>query len=106
MPITLAPPAAVFVATLLLVDLLIFTPAFSWFDKGHRVVASIAQAYLTSEARRQIKKILPANTTLADASVWPDHQGRSIRDFEPLHYINNIPTTPTITWNVAPDRPY
>ena len=25
--------------------------------------------------------------TLADAAVWPDHEGRSIRDFDPLHYV-------------------
>ena len=26
--------------------------------------------------------------TLADAAVWPDHEGRSIRDFDPLHYVS------------------
>ncbi|HUF43477.1 MAG TPA: S1/P1 nuclease, partial [Verrucomicrobiae bacterium] len=26
--------------------------------------------------------------TLAEASIWPDHEGRSIRDFDPLHYVN------------------
>jgi len=77
-----------FLATILLVDLLIATPVFSWFDKGHRVVGLIAQAHLSAAARTKIAKILPANTTLADASVWPDHEGRSIRDFDPLHYVS------------------
>jgi hypothetical protein len=26
--------------------------------------------------------------TLADAAVWPDHEGQSIRDFDPLHYVS------------------
>jgi hypothetical protein len=24
---------------------------------------------------------------LAEAAIWPDHEGRSIRDFDPLHYV-------------------
>lgn len=64
------------------------TPAFSWFDKGHRVVGLIARANLTAEARKQIEKILPRSMTLADAAIWPDHEGRSIRDFDPLHYAS------------------
>ena len=68
------------------------TPAFSWFDKGHRIVGLIAQAHLTAEARAEMEKIFPANMTLADAAIWPDHEGRSIRDFDPLHYVS-IPET-------------
>jgi len=61
-------------------------PAFSWFDKGHRVVGLIAEANLSPDAREQVKTIL-AGMTLADAAIWPDHEGRSIRDFDPLHYV-------------------
>jgi hypothetical protein len=67
-------------------------PAFSWFDNGHRIVALIAQANLTAEARNKVEEILAGRTTLADAAVWPDHEGRSVRDFNPLHYVN-IPET-------------
>ena len=88
MPTALAPLAVTYLAALLLFDLLTVKPAFSWFDKGHRVVGLIAQAHLNTAARREIDKILAANTTLADASVWPDHEGRSIRDFDPLHYVS------------------
>jgi hypothetical protein len=88
MPTALAPLPTTFLATLVLFDLLLVTPAFSWFDKGHRVVGLIAQAHLTAAARTEIEKILPANTTLADASVWPDHEGRTIHDFDPLHYVS------------------
>lgn len=78
---------ATFASLFLLFNLLTFTPSFAWFDKGHRIVALIAQANLTVEARKGIEAILPRGMTLADAAVWPDHEGRSIRDFDPLHYV-------------------
>src|SRR4029453_5222929 len=55
--------------------------------QGHRIVGLIAQANLTADARNEIEKILPGSMTLADAAIWPDHEGRSIRDFDPLHYV-------------------
>jgi len=88
MTTALAPLPATFISTVFVFLLLAVTPAFPWFDKGHRVVGLIAQAQLTAAALTKIEKILPANTTLADTSVWPDHEGRSIRDFDPLHYVS------------------
>ena len=87
MLISLAPLTATFVSTFLAFNLLIVTPSFSWFDKGHRIVGLIAHANLTAAARKGVAEILPGNMTLADAAVWPDHEGRSIRDFDPLHYV-------------------
>ena len=87
MPTSLPPLTATFLSTFLVFNLLTLTSAFSWFDKGHRIVGLIAQANLTAEARKEIEKILPGNMTLADVAVWPDHEGRSIRDFDPLHYV-------------------
>jgi hypothetical protein len=84
---SLAPSTAIFVSTFLASHLLTLTSAFSWYDKGHRIVGFIAQANLTTEARKAIEEILPLGMTLADAAVWPDHEGRSIRDFDPLHYV-------------------
>ena len=78
---------ATFASVFLLFNLLKLTPCFAWFDKGHRIVALIAQANLTVEARKGVAAILPEGITLADAAVWPDHEGRSIRDFDPLHYV-------------------
>jgi S1/P1 Nuclease len=78
---------AIFVSTFLVFNLLVPELSFSWFDKGHRIVGLIAQANLTAEARKGIKEILPGYMTLADAAIWPDHEGRSIRDFDPLHYV-------------------
>ena len=69
------------------VFLLTASSAFSWFDKGHRIVGLIAQANLTAEARMESEKIRPGYMNLADAAIWPDHEGRSIRDFDPLHYV-------------------
>ena len=88
MPTSLAPRAATFLSTFFVLHLLTLAPAFSWFNKGHRIVGLIAQAHLTTEARKQVEKILPGSMTLADAAVWPDHEGRSIRDFDPLHYVS------------------
>ena len=83
-----APLIAIFVPTFLLFNLLNVAPSFAWLDKGHRIVALIAEANLTAEARKTIGEILPEKMTLADAAVWPDHEGRSIRDFNPLHYVS------------------
>lgn len=69
-------------------NLLIPTSALSWYDKGHRVVALIAHANLAAEARKAVAELLPGSMALADAAIWPDHEGRSVRDFDPLHYVN------------------
>lgn len=92
MPTSPTPLIATFLSTFFAFNLLTVAPAFSWFDKGHRIVGLIAQANLTQEAAKEIAKILPGYMTLADASIWPDHEGRSIRDFDPLHYVR-IPET-------------
>ena len=85
---SLAPLTATFLSTFYVFNLLTLTSALSWYDKGHRIVGLIAQANLTAEARKQIEKILPGSMTLADAAIWPDHEGRNIRDFDPLHYVS------------------
>ncbi|MGZ9219742.1 MAG: S1/P1 nuclease [Candidatus Binatia bacterium] len=92
-----------FLATFLLLNLLAVTPANSWFDKGHRIVGLIAQAHLTVAARKEIERILPGDMTLADAAVWPDHEGRTIREFDPLHYVR-IPE-PASSYDQARDCP-
>jgi nuclease S1 len=94
MPTSLVSLTATFFSTFFVFHLLTLTPAFSWFDKGHRIVGLIAQANLTAEARKEIEKILPGSMTLAEAAIWPDHEGRSIRDFDPLHYVS-IPENAT-----------
>ena len=88
MPTSLAGLTAIFFSTFIVLQLLAVPAAFSWFDKGHRIVGLIAAENLSAEARQEMGKILLENTTLADAAVWPDHEGRSVRDFDPLHYVS------------------
>jgi len=76
------------IVLLLLFQIAAVVPAFPWHDKGHRVVALIAEANLTAEATKGVQEILQAGTTLADAAVWPDHDGRNIGDLNPLHYVS------------------
>jgi hypothetical protein len=71
-----------------LFGVLTVSPAFSWDDKGHRIVVMVAEMNLTPDARRHVQEIVPAGTTLADAAVWPDHEGRGVTDLNPLHYVN------------------
>src|SRR5262245_43327523 len=87
MPTLRVPLRVTFVHTFLVFNLLMTESSFSWCDKGQRIVDLIAQANLTAEARKRIEEILPGKMTLADAAIWPDHEGRSIRDFDPLHYV-------------------
>lgn len=75
MPTLFAPLIAVFLSTFFSIHLLTPMPAYSWFDKGHRIVGIIAEAHLTAEARKEIGKILFGGMTLAEASIWPDHEG-------------------------------
>ena len=88
MPSLLTLVTIFFLSMFCVFDLLTVKPALSWYDKGHRIVSLIAETNLNAGARNEIGKILASGMTLADASVWPDHEGRSIRDFDPLHYVS------------------
>ncbi len=55
------------------------TPAYSWWETGHRVVARIAALHLTPAARTRVARILNVPDTLDDvsealavASTWAD----------------------------------
>lgn len=69
-------------------------PAYGWGEKGHRTVAIIADTYLTEHSREKVRKLLPVGTTLADAAVWPDREGRQIADLDRLHHVS-IPDNAT-----------
>jgi hypothetical protein len=64
-------------------------PCFAWGPDGHRIIADIAELYLTPQAKAAIKDLL-GDQSLADVSDWAD----KIRDqpqyewTKPLHYIN------------------
>ena len=64
------------------------SPAHGWGEKGHRTVAIVADMYLTEQSREQVRKLLPVGTTLADAAIWPDKEGRQVADLDRLHHVS------------------
>ncbi|HEY1145743.1 MAG TPA: S1/P1 nuclease [Allosphingosinicella sp.] len=73
------------------VALLAPAPASAWGKTGHRIVATIADGYLSGRARAGIRLIL-GDESLAEASTWPDEM-RSDPDpwwqkvAGPFHYV-------------------
>ncbi len=66
-------------------------PVLAWGATGHRVVAAIAERYLSSSARRGVARIL-GNETIAEASNWPDFMRSDPSPFwqqtaNPWHYV-------------------
>jgi hypothetical protein len=57
-------------------------------DKGHRIVAILADQQLTDQAREEVRYLFPAGTTLADAAVWPDKEGWRITELDRLHHVS------------------
>lgn len=63
--------------------------AMCWGQLGHRIIAEIADSYLTAKTRAEIKKIL-GNESIAMASNWADFikSDTSFKYLETWHYIN------------------
>lgn len=63
--------------------------SFAWGMLGHRIVGEIADSYLTSKTRREIKKIL-GNESIAMSSNWPDFvkSDPSYKYLDTWHYID------------------
>jgi hypothetical protein len=63
--------------------------AMCWGQLGHRIVAEIADSYLTAKTKAQIKKIL-GNESIAMASNWADFvkSDTSFKYLDTWHYIN------------------
>jgi hypothetical protein len=61
----------------------------AWGVVGHRAVAKIAENHLTSKAKREIARILGAET-LPLVSTWPDEirSDPQYKDTGPWHYVN------------------
>lgn len=76
---------------LLLAGALFYLPLHSmaWGMLGHRIVAQIADSYLTNKARKQIAMIL-GNESIAMTSNWPDFikSDPSYNYLSNWHYIN------------------
>jgi hypothetical protein len=71
--------------------LLFYVPlkAMCWGQLGHRIVAQIADSYLTSKAKAEIKKIL-GNESIAMSSNWADFikSDSTFKYLDIWHYIN------------------
>lgn len=63
--------------------------AMCWGQLGHRVVAEIADSYLTAKTKAEIKKIL-GNESIAMASNWGDFikSDTTYKYLDTWHYIN------------------
>lgn len=76
---------------LLLAAVLFYLPfqSMAWGMLGHRIVAEIAESYLTKRACRQVKNILGFES-MAITSNWPDFikSDTSFNYLGPWHYIN------------------
>lgn len=82
---------AIFVLAL---TLLCAPSAFAWGPRGHRIVARLAEAQLTPQAKAEVEKLLAmrGKRYLDQIANWPD----DLRDTDPalfrrtakLHYIN------------------
>ena len=74
------------------IHLILEHPVYPKGDKGHEVVGNIAQRNLTDKVLKQVKAILRPESSvdeaLARAAIWPDHEGRKIKDTNSLHYVN------------------
>nr|WP_321442363.1 S1/P1 nuclease [uncultured Hyphomonas sp.] len=69
----------------------IASPAFAWGKTGHRVVAAVADHYLTDEAAAAVEDILGPES-MAEASDWPDFMRSDPapfwrRESSPWHYV-------------------
>lgn len=80
--------AAVCTFLLLAVILVLPLPAGGWGFNQHRVIAKIAEKYLTAKTRAEVRAILGPDTTLSDVSVWADLIKDSRPYTGPWHYIN------------------
>ena len=66
-----------------------FSNVVVWGPTGHRVVGEVAEAHLSSRAKKHIKKLL-GGQTLAFVSTFADEikSDRRYKEFNPWHYVN------------------
>jgi hypothetical protein len=81
---------------LAMIILLMSLPAFSWWDKGHQLVAKIAYDRLTPNAKAEVdlmtRELAMQYTeikSVTDVAVWPDNiRKQKIETFTRWHYID------------------
>lgn len=62
-------------------------PAFAWGDKGHQVVAVIAESRLTFPALEAVRSLI-GPSRLRDVAMWADQIRRQRSETSPWHYVN------------------
>jgi hypothetical protein len=67
--------------------LFVAQPAFAWGDKGHRVVAMVAEARLTPDARETVRSLV-GSPKLRDVAGWADDIRRDRPETAPWHYVD------------------
>lgn len=70
-----------------LVAVPVVQPAFAWGDKGHQVVAVIAESRLTPSAREALRSLI-GPSRLRDVAMWADQIRRQRAETSPWHYVN------------------
>ncbi len=63
--------------------------AFAWNGEAHQLVAWVAEARLSDNAKAGVKELL-GDAALSDAEVasWADQVRRERRESAPWHYVN------------------
>jgi hypothetical protein len=90
---------------------LLVTPiqARAWGYEAHRIIAEIAEQFLTPQTTHQVRELLALEniTTLADVSTWADEVRLQRPETGPWHYVNIPITLPTgaATYDAARDCP-
>ena len=69
--------------------------AVAWGFEGHRIIAEIAEQYLTPETAHQVRELLAIENTatLADVANWADQIRPQRPETAPWHFVN-IPIHP------------
>jgi hypothetical protein len=63
-------------------------PLRAWGGAGHRIVALIAERFLTVAAREGIARLLSEGQSLADAANWADEYRQLCANTGSWHYVN------------------
>ncbi len=64
--------------------------ALAWGYEAHRIIAEIAEQFLTAETAHQVRELLAIEnvTNLADVSTWADEIRTQHPETAPWHYVN------------------
>src|SRR5579875_534686 len=84
--------------------------AAAWGFEGHRIVAEIAEQYLSPKAANEVHKLLAIenNSSLADISTWADEIRPQCPETAPSHCVDipiHVPVGTPPAYDAARDCP-